>query len=117
MAAESSFRIRVSIHASAREATMELGMLVLWENGFNPRLRTGGDGIRLKSLRASQVSIHASAREATGKGILRKPERVWVSIHASAREATYKGANGKTYKNDVSIHASAREATNEWQEG
>ena len=44
---------------------MELGMLVLWENGFNPRLRTGGDITGCWRKPSAQVSIHASAREAT----------------------------------------------------
>ena len=34
----------ISIHASAREATMIQANKVLINNDFNPRLREGGDG-------------------------------------------------------------------------
>ena len=103
---------KVSIHASAREATDEL-------RGERDTL---------------EVSIHASAREAT-----RTPEpaglRPGVSIHASAREATVNRRvsilraalfqstppHGRRHLvvvavaglANVSIHASAREATNQ----
>ena len=77
----------VSIHASAREATVEVfGQLVNVE-----------------------VSIHASAREATRRRYLRSPGPR-VSIHASAREATELVIRVNLSR-PVSIHASAREAT------
>ena len=40
-------KIRVSIHASAREATCQSGACPLPTKSFNPRLRTGGDCLRL----------------------------------------------------------------------
>ena len=56
----------VSIHASAREATLVCAGSSQGLGGFNPRLRTGGDHHQhLESLMAIPVSIHASAREAT----------------------------------------------------
>ena len=59
---------RVSIHASAREATLV-------------------DDLRLAVV---PVSIHASAREATHR-LNVEPGVIPVSIHASAREATRRG--------------------------
>ena len=83
-------------------------------SGFNPRLRTGGDGHRPAGRRQrAGVSIHASAREATHRrpgfrvdaarfqstpphgrrplGIVKGIAQQLVSIHASAREATSLG--------------------------
>ncbi len=54
----------VSIHASAREATW-ISSMPPRPRRFNPRLREGGDkGLRDAGLEGD-VSIHASAREAT----------------------------------------------------
>ena len=100
----------VSIHASAREATLE------WFDEQGNR----------------HVSIHASAREATGFVGGHRPS-AQVSIHASAREATWTRWHNPEYRSCfnprlraggdppagqtraasfcVSIHASAREAT------
>ena len=100
---------RVSIRASAREATL------------------AQYSISIKRA----VSIHASAREATlaalqalevdtflstpprGRrlqGDLPAPDHRHVSIHASAREAT-RDRDDEAVTGVVSIHASAREAT------
>ena len=78
---------RVSIHASAREAT----------------------GRQAVKIVHHPVSIHASAREAT-RLRHRAPTPWRVSIHASAREATH-DATLAPHWFPVSIHASAREAT------
>ena len=57
---------RVSIHASAWEATGASAAHVSGLLSFNPRLRVGGDIVRGRACRKSaQVSIHASAWEAT----------------------------------------------------
>ena len=55
----------VSIHASAREATLMLLSTYPSLLRFNPRLRTGGDRGAVGLSPCWQVSIHASAREAT----------------------------------------------------
>ncbi len=77
----------VSIHASAREATIPTGCRrhrrrvsnprlraggdawlqasIDWLASFNPRLRAGGDIFRGCAYQPPRVSIHASAREAT----------------------------------------------------
>jgi len=56
----------VSTHASAREATITDGDIVLVAIGFYPRLREGGDSIMQEGpIRSFCVSTHASAREAT----------------------------------------------------
>ena len=145
--------IQVSIHASAREATVNDKLFInpLWfqstpprgrrhealyggaagggfqstpprgrrrclvnledmlQNGFNPRLREGGDVNVPPPACVIKVSIHASAREATA-GWARDGLTDDVSIHASAREATAL-AQGTAQGIAVSIHASAREAT------
>ena len=81
----------VSIHASAREATACHPALRNRQVGFNPRLRTGGDGfVGEKAEVVLQVSIHASAREATQHHPM-SCGTFFVSIHASAREATVTG--------------------------
>ena len=60
----------VSIHASAREATPEKGDGEHpAQEGFNPRLRTGGDKTEGDVGTPWSVSIHASAREATWAGL------------------------------------------------
>ena len=105
--------ILVSIHASAREATTNFKQVLTNLEGFNPRLRTGGDLGEVLPDNVLFVSIHASAREATpqllasclavrcfnprlrtgGDSIDATPAPHWfpVSIHASAREATRPG--------------------------
>ena len=61
----SRLRLRVSIHASAREATISRLHTFPHRAGFNPRLRTGGDLTAAVVAHVLVVSIHASAREAT----------------------------------------------------
>ena len=59
----------VSIHASAREATFRLPDRACHLPRFNPRLRTGGDQYVIAVFNTVVgVSIHASAREATQGG-------------------------------------------------
>ncbi len=122
---------RVSIHASAREATRTREAASSSTACFNPRLRAGGDLRRHPGPRGDRVSIHASAREAT-VAVGPRHHHAPVSIHASAREATIRarassapflfqstpprGRRRQSLENDnrcsaVSIHASAREAT------
>jgi len=100
----------VSIHASAREATVLFLDKSHSIHCFNPRLREGGDFYRrfLHGI-ISFVSIHASAREATDDLPMDWLD-TFVSIHASAREATNKLLE-EFQGCFVSIHASAREAT------
>ena len=79
---------KVSIHASAREATFNRIWRARKRQSFNPRLRTGGDRRGHSGRHADgRVSIHASAREATIQSRLYVSHAA-VSIHASAREAT-----------------------------
>ena len=54
---------------------------------FNPRLREGGDHGQQWQKRAVMISIHASAKEATLCSLMRK-KGMTISIHASAKEAT-----------------------------
>ena len=65
--------LQISIHASAKEATIyqRFNNKVFY---FNPRLREGGDGVtQMDFILRQRISIHASAKEATvikGKEIL-----------------------------------------------
>ena len=77
----------ISIHASAKEATLS----------------------KSKKHVEKNISIHASAKEAThelGHALLHRK----ISIHASAKEAT-SGNGNKGSRQHISIHASAKEAT------
>ena len=121
----------ISIHASAREAT------VIWRycNGDPEFQSTPPRGRRRQPVSPSYgcqyISIHASAREATelctlsdnSKKFQSTPPRgrrqalrnvilfhIVISIHASAREAT-KYLFPSSDHLQISIHASAREAT------
>ncbi len=78
----------VSIHASAREATMRRQRRDAGSSLFRstpPRGRRPRRQGQVRQMR--HVSIHASAREATLLSIISAVEGE-VSIHASAREAT-----------------------------
>ena len=122
---------RISIHASAREATLTSELLTNHYIYFNPRLREGGDPFEFKGSGILVISIHASAREATDADVS-LPGTAYISIHASAREATALSCRlCRTHRyfnprlreggdcplefqqchNRISIHASAREAT------
>ena len=99
----------VSIHASAREATCPFSCAP-YRSTFQstpPRGRRRSFSTNHKAI--AVVSIHASAREATDL-VAKMNQVAGVSIHASAREATDIGHVGGVHA-AVSIHASAREAT------
>ena len=104
-------RIKISIHASAKEATNTGRTPPPGPKDFNPRLREGGDVVstillapcsfqstpprrrRLSTVVTASycitISIHASAKEATNLFLLQII--IWrISIHASAKEATNK---------------------------
>ena len=102
---------RVSIHASAGEATGAARPVRPSPDCFDPRLRGGGDLNATAMRQAADVSIHASAGEAT-TCTMQERDLPRVSIHASAGEATRchrRLQSGGT----VSIHASAGEATSD----
>ncbi len=106
-------RIKVSIHASAREATVGAAYAFLIVTSFNPRLREGGDSF-LTPDRSIYCRFNPRLREGGDHNIRATPMFSLVSIHASAREAT----SVRRFKVNalvVSIHASAREATGEIQ--
>ena len=78
--------------------------------GFNPRLRTGGDDyVGAYYDDWQMVSIHASAREATASGAASSP-RI-SSFNPRLRTGGDPNGAGPPWPKDVSIHASAREAT------
>ena len=81
----------------------------LVENGFNPRLRAGGDP-RAAARPPLIMSFNPRLRAGGDYGPPPEPAQDDVSTHASAREATL----GHVIADDpwwVSTHASAREAT------
>ena len=79
---------KISIHASAKEAT-GLSIAFLYQlMYFNPRLREGGDGFPHAIKFSFRISIHASAKEATIKAYRLVDNKLNISIHASAKEAT-----------------------------
>ena len=63
----------VSIHASARDATLKSAPAFVIVPGFNPRVREGRDDRLLHPLDMPPVSIHASARDATGSPCFLSP--------------------------------------------
>ena len=100
----------VSIHASAREATTPLYLRCMAQPVSIPRLRTGGDPFcRVFCVECCVFQSTPPHGRRLGLGFA---ERVGqrVSIHASAREATQPFAFSFIVSR-VSIHASAREAT------
>ena len=81
-------RAKISIHASAKEATSLHMLIHLSYLDFNPRLREGGDALRNSITHQTDlISIHASAKEAT-KSTSATTAAKKISIHASAKEAT-----------------------------
>ena len=56
---------RISIHASAKEATAVAFTKTSIDSDFNPRLREGGDAPKPHLGYGIIISIHASAKEAT----------------------------------------------------
>ena len=100
----------ISIHASAKEATLHEGSSAVSCFHFNPRLREGGDAVETADPTIKKISIHASAKEATWISSFLYPVPRRISIHASAKEATEYQII-KSTNLDISIHASAKEAT------
>ena len=78
---------RVSIHASAREATITLFGFINQNTSFNPRLRAGGDA---SCMAVSCVVARFNPRLRAGGDVAEcgAVHGAVVSIHASAREAT-----------------------------
>ena len=101
--------MNISIHASAKEATLLTIFFKRIYLYFNPRLREGGDRALKALLKKLHISIHASAKEATWSAVRHK-SFLQISIHASAKEATNHKLR-RLIRNWISIHASAKEAT------
>ena len=106
--------LKVSIHASAREATCipfcGQGRAVVFQSTppHGRRLRSG-----LLHMLCRAVSIHASAREAT----FASPDRAWELRRFNPRLRTggdHFQPPRASSQHVVSIHASAREATGAW---
>ena len=79
---------RVSIHASAREATDARCCSTLPGICFNPRLRTGGDTALHGASSASRTCFNPRLRTGGDEKRAQALQKPIVSIHASAREAT-----------------------------
>src|SRR6185295_3440915 len=67
LVSNSCYALRVSIHASTREATISRVARAYETLCFNPRLHAGGDSCSSCGGVGSMVSIHASTREATDR--------------------------------------------------
>ena len=78
---------RVSIHASARDATGDLTCLYAEDIQFQSTRPRGTRPLSWFELIWTSVSIHASARDATRSSSV-YCTKYTVSIHASARDAT-----------------------------
>jgi len=89
MAKRLSYVVIVSTHAPARGATPNQLAIVSLSNRFNPRTRTGCDGIGRTTVYAWRVSTHAPARGATTASV-RTKKITKVSTHAPARGATHR---------------------------
>ena len=121
----------ISIHASAKEATLFTLIFIFPQIYFNPRLREGGDYRFSIQIQQLLISIHASAKEATlNSAVLVN----WCNFNPRLREGgdidaikpdTYMRLFQSTPprrrrlenltetigSNEISIHASAKEAT------
>ena len=69
-------RYKISIHASAKEATCCQHLVHILFCHFNPRLREGGDFAGIGGFRRGMISIHASAKEATCSLLKRRKKNV-----------------------------------------
>ena len=101
----------ISIHASAKEATLRLRKAGSHRGHFNPRLREGGDPFYRWS-RPQNQHFNPRLREGGDEGFLSLNDYICISIHASAKEATTESALSAVVLT-ISIHASAKEATRE----
>ena len=99
----------ISIHASAKEATLRLRKAGSHRGHFNPRLREGGDPFYRWS-RPQNQHFNPRLREGGDEGFLSLNDYICISIHASAKEATTESALSAVVLT-ISIHASAKEAT------
>ena len=101
--------LKISIHASAKEATRVAPPKKRVQRNFNSRFREGSDLLYRTIKREMGISIHASAKEATGLALFLGIIQL-ISIHASAKEATLPPTMTLIISM-ISIHASAKEAT------
>ena len=105
------YNARISIHASAREATLWRAWLLLRMEYFNPRLREGGDFRARRRIRlCNSISIHASAREATPERLRKRSGDLFQSTPPRGRRPP-RQTRPCNVTRFISIHASAREAT------
>ena len=124
---------KISIHASAKEATSSVSLIAKGNRHFNPRLREGGDVLPASTASNASVFQSTPPRRRRPSSFLISlistfdfnprlreggDERKWyeiqkdsISIHASAKEATASKHLSLGSCNIISIHASAKEAT------
>ena len=102
----------VSIHASAREATACVNLIANTVASFNPRLRTGGDVVRIytKSFMSMFQSTPPHGRRPQARANWTLPlSRFNPRLRTGGDDWDRLVLDGFA---TVSIHASAREATN-----
>ena len=82
---------KISIHASAKEATVGDARCSILRCNFNPRLREGGD-YPSSFFNGFYINFNPRLREGGDHGCRTKEEvESIISIHASAKEATALG--------------------------
>jgi len=101
--------IKVSIHAPARGATLNIAKISLHLERFNPRPRAGGDNVGV-DLTIEQIRFNPRPR-AGGDLILRVFVRKKVSFNPRPRAGGDENIVHYTPDIPVSIHAPARGAT------
>ena len=78
----------ISIHASAKEATVSGGKAPFGIGDFNPRLREGGDVRAIPLLIANLPFQSTPPRRRRPRQSISRIRPIRISIHASAKEAT-----------------------------
>jgi len=101
---------RVSIHASAQEATRRILALPLTSQGFNPRLRAGGDGCPGDGRRA-YATFQSTPPRRRRRRSRRRRGRPRIGFNPRLRAGGDAQDGRAAGPEEVSIHASAQEAT------
>ena len=99
----------ISIHASAREATVYSTLCVSRMSNFNPRLREGGDSLSPSRLPAV-ADFNPRLREGGDEHVSISPKKK-LNFNPRLREGGDGFARYGAFVIVISIHASAREAT------
>ena len=100
---------KISIHASAKEATLFTLIFIFPQIYFNPRLREGGDE-HLTQYKIFYSYFNPRLREG-GDALLMILIGIGIDFNPRLREGGDGCFNGSLEQFRISIHASAKEAT------